>query len=772
MGSVSLSAEQRKVVESAAKRCAVLAGAGSGKTRVLTERFVRAVVEEGIAPESILTITFTRKAAAEMKQRIVGRLRELGLTDAAQSAETGPIQTVHGFCERLLRENALYAGIDPEFEICGEGEFALHTETAVWEAIGRLAIVDGDVEAVIQHFGTKRGKRMSDHDYGDLFSSVNSVLSQWRPSTMDREELAERFASADSVLSAVIAGVSGDLPGLTVDGNLPLEEALFNLAEQALSKPELRQPYIKKTSPANERHVATLAAGLGKLSLEAWAALDKRLLEADLLDFGLLETMAIDLMTNSEIVRSRLDRSIEWILVDEAQDLNPKQHRILELMSGQNQLIVGDPQQSIYAFRMADRDEFVRKTGEYGVHHLMRNYRSTDPIINFTNHVFGDIWKTDYRSMSAESGAVEEVDPFEGGDLDLTGIEYWRSRKYGAGSVGGLMATGVADLIRQGENSGDIAILVKSRATAERCLAALTARGIEAEIAGGNSVFYTRLEIRDLANALLATVDPSNRFALLALIRSPFVSLSLDASVLGLAKGDLLENLRTMDEIPEEDRERLAGFFGWFDELSAVADRWAAWEVIDYLLRETPFIENLVQQPEGERAIANVQKLFNMAVTNRNASPREFAQSIWDIRRLNHRESEASSADPEAQRVQIMTIHKAKGLEFPVVILPEFTKSFVYSFAEVGADGFTGWLSMGDDSVTSQYALKQYNERGVAEAWRQFYVAVTRAQRRLIIFRPTGTRADWAVALQQNLPKPGPGVRGLVEVDLDSGVLE
>lgn len=112
--------EQQAVIDAPESAFTVIAAAGAGKTFVLVERYLRHVEDEGLGADQILTITFTKKAAAEMKSRIVGRLRTKGLFDQAQVAETGPIQTIHSFCERLLRENALEAGLDPQFEIMSE----------------------------------------------------------------------------------------------------------------------------------------------------------------------------------------------------------------------------------------------------------------------------------------------------------------------------------------------------------------------------------------------------------------------------------------------------------------------------------------------------------------------------------------------------------------------------------------------------------------------------------------------------------------------------
>lgn len=774
-----MSSDQTAVVESGAQRSAVLAGAGSGKTRVLMERYVRAVVEEGLEPESILAITFTRKAAAEMKLRIVGRLRDLELADAAQSAETGPIQTVHSFCERLLRENSVYARIDPEFEVCQRGVFQLHLEAAIWDAIGQLALSDRDVDEVVRHFGSHSESSPLAHEYSGLLNPVTAVLDQWRQSTIDREVLSSRFRDAETVLRSVIGEVSRQAGIEVPEGGKPAEAVLAEMVDSVLEDSSRRNPGLTETAPERELRAATLTAGLAKLTLATWTRVDERLREAATLDFNLLESMAIDLLETSTTVRERINRSVKLILVDEAQDLNPKQHRILDLLSEQRQMMVGDPQQSIYSFRMGDREMFVRKSNEYEVHRLRRNYRSTDSVIRFTNMVFGSVWKDEYGEMlsSVETSepdqpvAEDAFDPFAGGEVDLSGVEYWVSRSYGRQKVAQMVANRVASMVRAGETPSDIAVLVRGNAMAERLLAAFRIAGIEAEIAGGNTVFYTRLEIRDLSNALLAVVDPTATHAVLGMLRSPFVMLSLDACILALGSGDVLGRLRSSEGLSEDDRQKLERFFSWYDEIAGVADRLTAWEVIDYLLRESPFIENLVQHPESERAVANVQKLFDMAVVDRNASPREFTRSIRDIRKLQHREPEASSSDSEQQRVQIMTVHKSKGLEFPVVILPDFTGDLTFR-SGVQADGFSGWVSIGDDSVTSELMAQESLERSRAEAWRQFYVAVTRAQRRLILFKTTSSRDGWANALGQHLPKPGPRILGLSVKNLDSEPLE
>lgn len=194
------SGEQLLAVEETESRFSIRAGAGAGKTFVLVQRYLRHIVDEGMSPDQILAITFTKKAAASMKQRIVGELRDRGLAESAQIAETGPIQTVHSFCERVLRENSLEAGIDPEFSVLSEGEAALLREEALRESILTAADEFEESRALIVRVAAKQGYESLDTLHAILSEAVQDAIRGLRESGASMDEVFELHADAATLL--------------------------------------------------------------------------------------------------------------------------------------------------------------------------------------------------------------------------------------------------------------------------------------------------------------------------------------------------------------------------------------------------------------------------------------------------------------------------------------------------------------------------------------------------------------------------------------------
>lgn len=218
MTEIGLTEEQRRIAFSDRSRFAIRASAGAGKTRVLVERYVWHVVEGGLSPEQILTITFTRKAAAEMKQRIVDRLRGAGLEEQAKLAQIGPIQTIHGFCERLLRENALAAGIDPKFEVLADSPIGKQIMSeALRQALADLAETSTPVrDLLLQRAGTR-----SQHDpyLGPLAVPIEVAVDRLRGSGLRPSELAEHYADDQAYWNLARRYLEADLPEIAPTGS-------------------------------------------------------------------------------------------------------------------------------------------------------------------------------------------------------------------------------------------------------------------------------------------------------------------------------------------------------------------------------------------------------------------------------------------------------------------------------------------------------------------------------------------------------------------------
>jgi ATP-dependent exoDNAse (exonuclease V) beta subunit len=316
--STALTDEQEQAVARRAEPLLLAAGAGSGKTSVLVERFVRAVREDGVAPAGILAITFTERAAGELRERVRERLLTLGEREAARDAGGAFVSTFHGFCARLLRGHALLAGLDPEFRILDEGVAALLREHAFRAALqsfldaGRSEAVD-----LLAAYGADRVRSIVEGAYAELRSRGE------RHPSLPVRELRRRAGSFRGERQSTTAAVRPDLP----------------------------------TDPAEE--AGARACALLRELLEGFGrAYDALKRERAAVDFDDLELCAGELLAQRGTVRSAWSQRFELLMVDEFQDTNRRQLAILTALDRGNLFTVGDELQSIYAFRHADVNLF------------------------------------------------------------------------------------------------------------------------------------------------------------------------------------------------------------------------------------------------------------------------------------------------------------------------------------------------------------------------------------------------------------------------------
>jgi ATP-dependent helicase/nuclease subunit A len=749
----SLSPEQQKVVDSNALSLVVSAAAGSGKTRVLVERYLKHAVDQGFRPDHILTITFTRKAAAEMKRRIVDRLLEAGLAEEAQIAETGPIQTIHGFCERLLRENSFMAGIDPDFEILGEAQADRLLERSV-QAV--LSTLDEDTPQAIGLVSKLAGKR----SYGNSFSpharlekSIRDALHGWRGTGTNVDLLDEQYANPVALLAAWRSKLLDVQPPEVLalyaeDRGSDGLAAKLAAAYKALRKTKPR--YIRP-SLDEDLEAAEQTCGLMQIVCRVWRRFEANMAAQQLLDFTQLESMAVNLLARSPAVCERLQKQYPVVLIDEAQDLNPVQYELLRAMAPQSEMFVGDVQQSIYGFRQADVKLFQQKLASAEPARLPTNHRSQDGILAFVDRVFGSIWPDQYTPMLRRPMHL------------YPGVELWVQPQ----SDKELTSRWIKDLVDERATEGkpirDIAVLVRRSSYAMDLYKKLTSLGVPARVSGGTEQFYARLEVRDLANALEAVSDPCDDFALAALLRSPFVNLSLDTIVLlANARQEQVFEEEEEDELDDEEERRtslfdaLDGFFSpvdednfklrafrsWFEPLTGYADRLSAWELISELFAKTPYLENLARRDGAVQRIANVRKLLALAASQPDLGPQAYAELIRDIQAIRHKEGDAPASDQNADEVTIMTIHKSKGLEFPVVVLPDTHLKLSWGAQDIEIDP---WLQMmttkfgPSSSMFHEWLGVERQSREENEEWRVMYVAFTRAKERLcVVVNPSG----------------------------------
>jgi ATP-dependent exoDNAse (exonuclease V) beta subunit len=720
-------AEQLAAIGADDPRFTIRAAAGSGKTFVLTERFLRHVIELGHPPHKILTITFTRKAAAEMKRRIVRKLAEQGRVHDAQLAETGPIQTIHSFCERVLRENSLAAGLDPQFEILAEGQGGALIEEAMRKAMVEAYEEDDLARDLIRTLAGQGAWGSSGSD-AKVADAAKRALDKLRGSGLDPQQLMFHLGDGPAMLESWLQGLELDM-GL--DGTLyvsPLERMRY-LADQSRSKLQMR-PQWAALEPAKIEKAAEESAGLLRLACRTWMILEEMMAAEQTFDFAALESMAVRMVTGSPNVQKRLQSQFAAVLVDESQDVNPMQYRLIDSLGLESEMMVGDPQQSIYGFRQADRKLFIERAQAAPAMELSRNFRSDEGVLSFVDQLFGRIWPDDYRPMLAPSGTD---DPFSDPVWPpCEGVELWPTTAKDSAQT----AAWIKALIDEGEKPRDIAVLVRNKADALAIADHLRAFGVPHQVSGGTEKFFTRMEVRDLANAMQALTDPADQFAWLAFLHSPFVGLSLDSIVLLSSEEIIPDALATFEAPRESDAAAISRLDVWVGELMRSADRVPAWELMGQLLAKSPFLEQLARLPNGRQQIANVRKLLRLAAEQPLFSGSEFAERIRNIQILQHKEGDAPAEDEDANLVSLMTIHKAKGLEWDVVVVPGHFKPMDTRWREVAVDPLTGsiaatWSALDHPGKTWLHARERTAQR--EEEIRVMYVALTRARRRLCV---------------------------------------
>lgn len=735
MSEFALTEEQIRVIERVEGEFVVVASAGSGKTTVLCERYLNLVENHGATPSQILTITFTKKAAAEMKRRIVNRLRSVERFSDAQEAETGPIQTLHSFYERVLRENSPAAGLDPKFEVVSGGESARLTRECVRKAISYSEEERDETTLVLRQLAGK-SEFGGGGSYDALVKLIETVLRHFRDSGHPRVMLQKLYRTPEDFLRETNEELRQILPPAIRPpvGETDWHRAAWDDAKKMKLSGELG--WLKaKLSLADQREGARLTVGLAQLALTAWALLDEAHRKANQLDFSALESRCVRLLEMNSDVRDRLNRQYRHVMVDESQDLNPNQTRLVGALQPESKMLVGDNKQSIYLFRNAVGD-FGRGLKEANVLHLTKSHRSETPIQEFVDTIFSARMSGAYQAMTGVLNRgldddVWEPNPVHTQILQLSGKDAWQD-----------IASVVASLHLEGNPLNDIAILTKSHDKGRAVARYLRRAGIGVREGAGKSNYYAKLEVRDVCNTLTALAEPENRFALIACLRSPVCELSLDA-IVQLAKSD--DPILGDQELSDEDQEKMSRFKSWFFPLRARVDRLPAWEVISEIMAESDLLINLATRTERRKRIENVRKLLVMAASKPELSALEYAEMIKDIESLSDTEADPSIVDSDEDLVTTTTIHAAKGLEWPIVIIPDADS---HSAGRVNAPVFdheTGWLGYWQRSsgtYVGEYLKSKQKAELQAELVRLQYVAFTRAKRKLILAEFPGNKSD------------------------------
>jgi ATP-dependent exoDNAse (exonuclease V) beta subunit len=802
----ALTEEQEQAAERRRGSLLLAAGAGSGKTSVLVERFVRAARVDGVAPGRILAITFTERAAGELRERVRSRLLELGERDAARDAEAAFVSTFHGFCARLLRIHPLQAGVEPGFQILEES-FADRLRTFAF-ADALSSFVEGErAEAVdlVAAYGPDSLRAMVVGAYAQLRSQGQAEPRLPRP----RPNGAAIAAVEDSARSHP-------------DGPLAAAGSRTGVLETPIQTQLWREEPTHSEEPATgRRDEAEKACGLiGELVERFDDAYKRRKHGRGVLDFDDLELLARDMLQRRPEVRETWATRFELLMVDEFQDTNPRQLEILRALDRDNLFTVGDELQSIYSFRHADvglfRERRARLAERGASLALTANFRSRPEILTAVDRLFatrmGERF-TPLRTMRVSqekehSPIVELLLTDKRGwealpaDEELEGLPDatpWRQAE------ARLLAARIVELVADGEaRAGEVVVLLRALSdlpvyeTALRRLGLRTLAGV-----GG---FWSHQQVGDLLAWLRALANPLDEIALYSTLASPLVGVSSDGLALlaraareaGGGVWQAMSDSTALERtLPAADASRVAAFRELFAAERATAPLRPLPELLRRVVAATGYEAHVLALDWGERRLANIHKLIRLA--------RAFeAQESRDLRRfLDHvahvegalggREPDAPVAGGELDAVRLMSIHAAKGLEFPVVCVADLGREPNLRQPDLLVDCATGraglrLLALDSPEPVAALAYEELREeRRTAqeeEEDRVLYVACTRAENRLLLsgaapferwpaLKPGVAPVAWlAPALVPDAPSLAASAErpGVLAVDLGDGL--
>ncbi len=831
---------QRASIERTDLSMAVTSGAGCGKTFVLARRYLQ-VLEDLALPEAVsrvAAVTFTEKAAIEMRQRIAALIRQQlpGEADPHRQLLLGEwldrlggarISTIHGFCSHLLRAYAIEAGVDPAFAVLAD-EFQTRALTHEACSTALLAALAGEAPAaaeLVEHFS---------HD--QLLAMLATLVAErWRWQSVDYAAPADTLArwelTRQQVCQQAWAALDADalraemdwLGALACDNPedklaVHLREQLA-LAAQILAGPEHWNEVLfaalkpkaggigsakawdadvkeirhrckallealeglgQLAGPINEADAlaAELLATLTALAADACGRFAQAKRRAGVLDFTDLQLLSRDLLRDNPTVRQAVAADIHQLLIDEFQDTDALQRELLWLAAGCQTLqppegkifFVGDAKQSIYRFRGAEVEVFQAARAalsQAGRQNLDRNFRTHDGGVTLTNVLFGPLMGEAYEPLVAHRRTRP---PEPAAELLLAECDAKARRPAQMRAEARAVAERIARMVAAEERRvwdearqdwrpvrpRDIAILLPQMQNTAPLEEALQDAGVDYYVVSGAGL-YRQQEVYDLLNALRAIDNPLDDVALAGFLRGGMVGLD-DHALLHLALAaeppyrPRLRDLAVLERLTEPVRKRLVRAAGLLETLSAYKDAAPIDALIERLLAETGYEAVLLGQPHGQRRCGNLQRVLAQARAAQSAGATLGAFTAY-ISQLAIEQVRAEQASLEAEAgdvVRIMTVHKAKGLEFPVVVLADLGHQGRGGSGTLdvrGPCGLTLRLATSDDVTPQSARLAKWfdAQADLAEDLRAFYVAVTRHRDYLVLAGAVkGSLADGA----------------------------
>lgn len=865
--------EQQAAIDSRGQTLLLSAAAGSGKTAVLVERIIRRLLDKEypIDITELLVVTFTKAAAAEMRDRIGTALmkalsetkdsrveRQLALLPSAQ------ISTLHAFCQHVIRKYFYTIDLDPAFSIAGEEELNLLRRQVLEDVF--LSYYEDDEKASILYpladmFGSDRGDDI-------LMDTVSRMYTYARSLAWPEHWLKEAARAYDVAPDAVIddmvwAGPIKDAVRRILEEDAHLydgvlyhlrqreafapacdtfvaEQAALRQAAQARSWNDLsrfvraidfpRLKSLRKLSDDDKavwerckkvrddvkkdviktlqsvyfsatpeewldgmRAMKPVMDGLVTLTLDFAKAYGAAKKEKGWIDFSDLEHFCLQILLAPDAspehpvpsaAAEELRSQYEEVFIDEYQDTNGVQELITRLVSGEdNRFMVGDIKQSIYRFRLADPTLFLEKYQSFSRDEkavqrcidLGRNFRSVPVVLDAVNAVFS-------RAMTAEAAGMDygereklyagrqapdderwiggpvEVDivPTPSDEEDDDGsTAFEKECRFIAGRIGELLASGRMAARKDGTleplSYRHIVVLLRSMAgKADVLIQALQEGGIPsyAEQSGG---YFAAVEVQVMLALLRCIDNPEQDLAMAAVLRSPLVGLD-ETALAGVrlaGDGTLWQNLPAfVASLPDgvDEKEDLQQFMAAFDSWRTYSRRHGVAELLQRLYDDTAYVDFVGAMPGGDVRQANLKALYDRARQYEEAGFRGLFRYLQLMDKMKEDGLDLAPAKVVSEKedvVRIMSIHKSKGLEFPVVFVADMGKAFnrrdtqdqilFHNRLGIGLKQYDPEWRMSYPTLIWSGIAAQLRWEGTAEEERILYVAMTRARDQLIL---------------------------------------
>jgi len=821
---------------------AVTAGAGTGKTMVLVERYLDLLLREQVDIRDILAITFTNKASAEMMNRVARRLEELSeqKTDPLRRMEllrlrnrlsSAYISTIHAFCLRLLREYPVESGLDPDFSQLNEMQNELLIEQTIRSEIEQLSQEEQNWLDLFRLFGIKSIQELlraglvhryeirpflqkfrekstgeldqelsalfldrvltsfKEYPFDQLRDTVEKILHQDTGTPVDNEKaqkvrevlasfytstdqqttfywtnffiLAKTCTTKDATAYKVLTSLGGN-KSWTNQAGVYLKQLSARLVpvarwlkENPMTPPGRIDSYVLKQLPK-----------LYHLYEQVEKKYQARKREHRWVDFEDMQLMVRELVLKNPALRAQIAARFRFILVDEFQDTNLLQWEIITQLGEliQNKFfIVGDPKQSIYGFRNADVRVFNQARRKFagavdsadypGNVVFKESFRFKENLTHFINTCFSRIiqksasnqWEVEYTPLVTcrEDPAGGEIEFGLFGDEEDPDLQ------------SGFIASRIVQLLKETDYTpGDIAILLRTRNHLGILEEKLRRQNIPFKTIGGIG-FYQRQEIFDIYHLLRFLLNPYDDMAVIGLLRSPFANIS-DEGLLYLA---VIENgksywekivhLDQVTSLPEGEREKLDNFKQYAGRWLIRRDRISFSELLREIFQQSAYRPVMRAQLQGEQLVANLDKILTLATDFEKAgftTINDFTEYLKNLINTQVKEGEASLTLEDRLTVKVMTIHQAKGLEFPVVFLPYLEQRIrAANVNEAYFDEHIGLMSgistrglppdfpIPDSFFLLDLAHHDLRQKELAELKRLFYVGCTRARDHLVL---------------------------------------